>query len=231
MLLDCGFSVGETVSRLSRLRLSAQDLDAVVVTHEHEDHVGGVARLARRFCLPVWLTSGTLAGLESLFAGVRTRRIESYSAFEVGDIEVQPFPVPHDAREPAQFVFGCGRQRLGVLTDAGESTRHMVRMLSGCDALVLECNHDPDMLRQSNYPQSVKDRIAGRSGHLDNAAAAQLLAKLDRSRLQKVVAAHLSLQNNRPALARAAIAAVLGEEPGRIQVAEQEKGFDWIVIE
>jgi len=230
-LLDCGFSVGETVSRLSRLCLSAEDLDAVVVTHEHEDHVSGVARLARRFCLPVWLTSGTLAGFESLFAGVQTRLIESYSPFEVGDIEVQPFPVPHDAREPAQFVFGGGMQRLGVLTDAGEPTRHMERMLSGCDALVLECNHDPDMLRQSNYPQSVKDRIAGRYGHLDNAAAAQLLAKLDRSRLQKVVAAHLSQQNNRPELARAAIGAVLGEEYGRIQVAEQEQGFDWIAIE
>jgi phosphoribosyl 1,2-cyclic phosphodiesterase len=230
-MLDCGFGVGETVSRLSRLRLLPEDLDAIVVTHEHEDHIGGVARLARRFDLPVWLTYGTLSGFESLFADVDARVIEGYCAFEVGGIEVLPFPVPHDAREPAQFVFGDGVRRLGVLTDTGEATRHMERMLSCCDALVLECNHDPDMLRESSYPQPVKDRIAGRYGHLDNGAAAQLLASLDRSRLQHVVAAHLSQQNNRPELARAALGAVLGGDHERIRIAEQERGFDWIAVD
>jgi phosphoribosyl 1,2-cyclic phosphodiesterase len=231
VLLDCGFSLGETISRLSRVGVAAEELDAIVVTHEHDDHIGGVARLARRFDLPVWLTGGTLAGFEPLFDGVQTRLIRDYRPFEVGDIEVQPFPVPHDAREPAQYVFVGGRRRLGVLTDAGGSTRHIERMLSGCDALMLECNHDPDMLRESSYPQPLKDRISGRHGHLDNAAAAQLLARLDRSRLQKVVAAHLSQQNNRPELACAAMGAVLGEQSGCIQVAEQDRGFDWIAID
>jgi len=230
ILLDCGFGLSDTVSRLFRLGVEPQQLDAIVVTHEHDDHIGGVARLARRFDLPVWLTHGTLAGLEPLFADVRTRVIENYCAFAVGEIEVIPFPVPHDAREPAQFVFGDGIRRLGVLTDVGTATRHVEQMLSGCDALVLECNHDPDLLEQSNYPQSVKERIAGRYGHLDNRAAAQLLATLDCSRLQHLVAAHLSQQNNRPELARAALADVLGGSE-RIKVADQEQGFDWIMLD
>jgi phosphoribosyl 1,2-cyclic phosphodiesterase len=230
LLLDCGFGVGETLSRLARLQISAGDLDAIVVTHEHEDHIGGVARLARRFAIPVWLTNGTLAGLEALFAEVDTRLIENYSAFEVGEIRVAPFPVPHDAREPAQFVFGDGVRRLGVLTDAGEATRHIEHVLSGCDALVLECNHDPEMLRKSNYPQPVKDRIASRHGHLDNGAAARLLECLDRSRLQCLVAAHLSQQNNRPELVRETLSGVLGGDRDRIRIADQDRGFDWISL-
>jgi phosphoribosyl 1,2-cyclic phosphodiesterase len=230
VLLDCGFGLGEAVSRLSRLSVQPQDLDAIVVTHEHHDHIGGVARLAQRFELPVWLTCGTLAGFEPLFAEVHTCLIENYSTFGVGDIEIIPFPVPHDAREPAQFVFRGGMHRLGVLTDAGASTRHIEQMLSGCDALVLECNHDPDLLRQSSYPQSVKERIAGRYGHLDNRAAARLLAKLDCSRLQYLVAAHLSQQNNRPELARAALSEILGDG-ACIRIADQDLGFDWVTLD
>lgn len=228
ILLDCGFALGETVRRLARLDLSPEQLSAVVVTHEHDDHIGGVPRFARRFGVPVWVTSGTLRGLEGLFAdGCEVYRIDGYERFTVGDLEVEPFPVPHDAREPAQYTFSDGAHRLGVLTDTGYVTPHIRRVLERCDALVLEANHDPELLARSDYPPPLKRRIAGRLGHLDNASAAGLLEGVDCSRLQHMVAAHLSQQNNRVALARAAFAAALRCVPDWIGVADQDDGLGW----
>ena len=228
ILLDCGFSIEETVGRLGGCGIVPEDLDAVVVTHEHDDHIGGVARFAARYGLPVYLTHGTfkaLDGARSSLADVTL--IDSHTAIPVGDIEIQPFPVPHDAWEPTQFVFRDGAVQLGVLTDVGEPTPHIRSMLSGVDALVLECNHDPDMLAKGSYPAWLKRRIGGRFGHLDNAAAAALLAGLDCSRLQHVIAAHLSQHNNTPALAQGALAAALNCSPGWIQVATQGGGSGW----
>ena len=231
ILLDCGFGLCETTSRLGRLGLTPDDLSAVVVTHEHDDHIGGVARLARRHSIPVWLTHGTLTGFEALFAGIGNLHvIDNYRSFAVGDLQVEPFPVPHDAREPAQYVFSDGSRRLGVLTDTGCSTRHIEAMLSGCDALVLECNHDPGMLQVSSYPQKLRERIAGRYGHLDNRTAAELLARLDTVHLKHLVAAHLSQENNRPELARAALAEAIGCDPEWVEVADQDNGLGWRAI-
>jgi phosphoribosyl 1,2-cyclic phosphodiesterase len=230
LLLDCGFSVSESVRRLRRLRLEPEELTGIVVTHEHDDHIGGVGRLARRYELPVWLTPGTLRGMEAALDGVDLRPVEGYAPVAVGALELMPFPVPHDAREPAQYVFFDGARRLGVLTDAGSITPHMRRMLSGCDALVLECNHEPGMLAGSDYPERLKQRIAGRYGHLDNGAAAQLLSELDCSRLQHVIAAHLSQNNNHPDLAREALAGALGCAPSWVGIAWQDQGFDWRTI-
>jgi phosphoribosyl 1,2-cyclic phosphodiesterase len=225
ILLDCGFGPRNLAARLARLGLAPGDLDAILVTHEHADHISGVAACARRHRLEVFMTHGTFSA--ATLPAVSVRAIDSHFAFAVGDIEVRPFPVPHDAREPAQFVFSDGNSCLGVLTDAGCVTRHMVEMLSGCDALVLECNHDPDMLAGGRYPPHLKRRIAGRFGHLDNAAAAELLTQIDSSRLRHIVAAHLSQENNTPALATAALAAALNCEPGWIGVADQDNGCSW----
>jgi phosphoribosyl 1,2-cyclic phosphodiesterase len=231
ILLDCGFGLEETVLRLARCGLAPEDLDAIVVTHEHDDHVGGVARFSARYALPVYLTHGTCVGLDgarSLLADVTL--IDSHTAIAVGDLEVQPYPVPHDAREPTQFVFGDGAVRLGVLTDVGQSTPHLQSVLSGVDALMLECNHDSEMLANGAYPPWLKRRIGSRFGHLDNGAAASLLAALDCSRLQHVVAAHLSQQNNRPSLACSALAGALNCSPDWIHVASQAGGSGWLEI-
>jgi phosphoribosyl 1,2-cyclic phosphodiesterase len=228
LLLDCGFRVGEAAARLARLELEPGDLDAVVVTHEHDDHIGGVARLARAHGLPVYLTHGTLTALGGARSDIaEITMIDSHEPFSIGEIEVRPYPVPHDAREPAQFVFGDGAKRLGVLTDAGSSTPHIEAMLSGLDALVLECNHDLDLLMSGSYPLPLKRRIASRFGHLDNRTAAQLLASVDCSRLQHLIAAHLSQQNNTPELARTAVCQALNCAPEWIGIASQGEGFGW----
>ncbi|HUW36248.1 MAG TPA: MBL fold metallo-hydrolase [Rhodocyclaceae bacterium] len=228
VLLDCGFGPRELALRLARLGLAPDDLDAVVVTHEHSDHSAGVMKCAQRHRLEVFLTHGTLAALpESRHQAPPLRVIDSHAAFAVGSLEIAPFPVPHDAREPVQFVFGDGRHRLGVLTDTGAATPHIVAMLDGCDALVLECNHDRDMLAGGAYPRHLKQRIAGRFGHLDNQAAAALLATLDCSRLQHLVAAHLSEQNNKPQLARAALAEAIDCAEEWIGIASQDQGSPW----
>lgn len=153
--------------------------------------------------------------------------IDSHDEFAIQDIHVQPFPVPHDAREPAQFVFSDGARRLGVLTDLGCSTPHVEASLTGVDALVLECNHDRDLLMNGAYPMNLKQRVAGRYGHLDNEAAADLLGRIDHTRLQHLLAAHLSKQNNRPELAKAALAGVLDCEMDWVGIADQALGFAW----
>ncbi len=228
VLLDCGFSIKETVFRLARLGLTPEDLSGIVITHEHSDHIGGVFRFANKFNLPVWLTHGSLAYLSNLDQSLLDARvIDSHDAFAVGDLLIQPFPVPHDAREPIQFVFGDGQHRLGVLTDTGMITPHIEQMLSGCDALVLECNHDADMLANGPYPNSLKQRVGGRFGHLDNHAAADLLRSIDTQQLTHLIAAHLSHKNNLPELARAALAQALSCAEDWIGIADQALGFEW----
>lgn len=227
LLLDCGFTLRETLVRLARSGRGPESLTGVLVTHEHGDHVGGVFRLARKYGLPVWLTHGTWVACRENDAGLDLRIIDSHRSFMIGEIEVQPFPVPHDAREPVQYVFAVGACRLGVLTDIGEITSHVRTMLSACDALVLECNHDAEMLARSAYPASLKRRIASRYGHLENSVAARLLTQIDCSRLQHLVAAHLSERTNLPELVVGAVAAALGCAREWVGVATPESGFAW----
>lgn len=230
LMLDCGFTLKETQARLASLGLEASELSGIVMTHEHGDHVRGVGPLARKFGLPVWMTSGTWLAVQRQNGVGPLPELHLFSAharFEIDDILVEPFPVPHDAQEPSQFVFSNGDQRLGVLTDTGSATPHIEANLSHCDALMLECNHDRKMLFGGDYPQSLKERIASRMGHLDNEASGAILSRLDTSRLQHMVIAHISEKNNTPALARAALGRVLGCGGSDIDIAGQDDGLPW----
>jgi len=230
VLIDCGLNLRDTERRLARLALEPADIDAILVTHEHGDHAGCVFDFAAAHNVLVVLTQGTLRALRAegkLHDGIRTQLVRGEQRFALGAMEVLPFTVPHDAAEPVQFVVSDGAAKLGVLTDIGVSTRHVEQVLSRLDALVLECNYDRDMLWNGGYPRWLKERICGPFGHLDNRESARLLGSLDRSRLKHIIGAHLSQQNNKPEIARDALAAAMGCEPAWIGLATQEDGFDW----
>lgn len=230
VMLDCGFGIRETERRLARLGVAPSGLSGIVVTHEHQDHVGGVFKFARRHRIPVWLSFGTFQGVREDSSGVEINFCRDGDRLAIGGLELSPYTVPHDAREPIQYVASDGNLRLGVLTDAGQSTPHLVRALSGCDALVLECNHDRQMLAASSYPYSLKQRIGGAYGHLSNQTAAEILGEIDQSRLKRVVGAHLSQQNNTPELALAALCEVAGAGRLDITIACQQEGFSWVEL-
>lgn len=230
LMVDCGFGIRETEQRLARLGLSPQDINGILVTHEHDDHAGGVFRFAAKHDITVWITHGTLRAAQRYVpAGFHAPLmvIDSHTSFCVGSLEVHPFPVPHDAGEPVQYVLSDGARKLGILTDTGSSTPHIEYMLDRCNALVLECNHDLDMLMNGPYAWPLKQRVKSRLGHLDNATSAALLAKLDNSKLQHLIAAHLSEKNNTPALAVEALAEAMTCEKEWIEVATQAEGFGW----
>jgi phosphoribosyl 1,2-cyclic phosphodiesterase len=226
VMVDCGFACREVTRRMARLGRSPEQLTAVLVTHEHGDHVRGVPALASKFRLPVWFTPGTGLMLRGEVLP-EIRYLDTRARLCLGDLEIQPFTVPHDAREPCQFVFGDGKHRFGLLTDTGRLTAHIRDSLDGCDALMLECNHDPVMLANGPYSASLKARVGGPLGHLSNVQAARLLEGIDTSRLQHIVAAHLSEKNNHPGLVRTALATALDCTAQWIAVAEQETGLAW----
>lgn len=228
VLVDCGFSLSETERRCARLGFSPSDLSAILVTHEHSDHIDGVAKLSRRYNVPVCASFGTLSFIRDQVSADLMRVLETDVPADLGDLEVLPYAVPHDSREPLQYVLGNGLLRLGVLTDAGFSTPHMVSVLQNCHGLFLETNHDVQMLMNGNYPPMLKERVGGRYGHLSNQQSGELLAQIISSSLQRVVAAHLSKKNNTIDLAQAALAGVLGCDAADVMVATQDEGCEWV---
>ncbi len=230
LLIDCGFSARETERRLAQLGVTADTLDAVLVTHEHGDHIRGVGAMARRHQLPVWMSDGTrrshrCGDLPSL---------NSFSShqlpFMIGDIQVTPFPVPHDAKETVQFTFAANQLKFGMLTDSGAVTPHIVELLQNCDALMLECNHDVTMLADGPYPPRLQARVGGGLGHLSNRQAANLLDKIDHTRLRHLMAAHLSEKNNTPQLAKEALLSISSQLESCLTISEQNESTDWLEI-
>ena len=230
LMVDCGFGLRETERRLALLGIRAAHLQGILVTHEHGDHLRGVAALARRHGIPVWATAGTWGRSPDL--GVERLHFISSTGpgFKVGDIRVEPFPIPHDAREPCHYVLESGGRRLGLLTDCGHVTRHIRHCLRECDALVLECNHDAEMLRCGPYPPFLRARVGGNFGHLGNHQAAELVDQLPHRRLTRLLLAHLSEKNNHPELARQAILDVDLSLAERLTLAHQDQPSPWLPV-
>jgi len=230
ILIDCGFPFREVRGRCDALGVDPDSIDALVVTHEHGDHVRGVGPTARGLKCPVWMSHGTWRAAKygelpelNLFA-------THEGPVNVGALTLFPVPVPHDAREPAQFVIQWQDTRLGLLTDLGSHTPHIVDCYLELDALLLEFNHDTVMLAEGPYPPSLQSRVGGAYGHLNNGQAAKFLSLIEHARLKHLVAAHLSEKNNTPKLAAEAIyRAVPGIQP-RLSVLMQDQISGWFEI-
>ncbi len=230
VLLDCGFTLTETERRLSRLNCDAASINAILVTHEHGDHSSGVGKLSRKYNLPVWLTFGThQACKDTKYSS--THFIDPHSSFDIDEIGVQPFPVPHDAREPCQFVFSKGKHRLGILTDVGRVTPCIIEHLDGVNGLLLECNYDDYQLKTGAYPRMLKDRVSGNYGHLDNQQSKYILDKINTSNLQHLVGMHMSEKNNNINEVMDVLSTVKHKGESNqdvdISIACQKNGFNW----
>ena len=233
VLIDCGFTVKETEARLGRLGLTAAQLSAILVTHEHGDHIRSAGALARKVGCPVYSSFGTASAVHDKRAtlkGADWQEIRPGRTFSLGAMEILPVLVPHDAREPCQYRFSWQQRTVGVLTDLGAITPHVVDAYRECDALVLECNHDPQLLASGPYPSSLKRRVGGMLGHLSNDQAAALLRQANVDRLQHLVLSHLSEQNNTSRHALDAVERVITQGRERIGVASQTEGFDWLQV-
>ena len=215
LMVDCGFSLRETSRRLERLEVHPGQLDAILVTHEHNDHVQSVGVLSRRGKIPVYANSATFSAAAKV-----TKKLFSYNEFETGgsfhfrNLEIHPFSISHDTEDPVGFRISDGSVSLGYCTDTGKVSRLMQHRLASCQALVLESNHDIEMLQNGTYPPYLKQRIRSSHGHLDNTQTAVFLKELVHEKLQHVVLAHLSEENNHPEIAFHAAAEALNSNHG-----------------
>lgn len=230
MLVDCGLGIRQLTLRLGEAGLLPEDIHAVFVTHEHGDHIGCALRLALRYRIPVWMSHGTHLAIGAPDFDGLLHTARDGKAIDLGGIELMPFTVPHDAREPLQLSCTDGSAKLGILTDLGHATPHVMAHLQACDALLLECNHDTELLNQSVYPPFLKRRVGGQYGHLSNDAAADIASALNHSSLKQLVAAHLSAQNNRPDLVRQVMSRALGRNSSDVVVADASSGTPWLQV-
>jgi phosphoribosyl 1,2-cyclic phosphodiesterase len=233
VLVDCGLRITELSRRLQSCGLALEDLDGLFITHEHSDHASHAASLVARLPLKVWMSEGTRRACEANTWSWRSKQltvVRDGDALPLAELSLFPFTVPHDAREPLQLRCTDGDRVLGIVTDLGHPSRHVQQSLQGCHALLIEANHDPDMLQRSRYPAFLKQRIRGELGHLSNAQAAELLGAVLHPGLHTVIASHLSERNNLPQHAQSALAGVLGCSAEDVMVADPSEGTDWIEV-
>ncbi len=206
ILVDCGLSLRELGRRLASIGSSPAEISAIVLTHEHSDHIKGLPRFLKHHPVPLFMTEGTWEEVNEYLGASASlcEVVDVESEFSVGDLGLLPFAVQHDARQPVGYTVSFGGLTLGIATDLGHVTEEIKRRLEGMDALIIESNHDPELLREAPYPWVLKRRIEGAYGHLSNTQAGELLEHLslrDYARLQVVIAAHVSENSNCPELA------------------------------
>jgi phosphoribosyl 1,2-cyclic phosphodiesterase len=223
VLVDCGFTLRQTERRLSALGVGPGDIAAILVSHEHADHISGVTPLSHKYTIPVYASYGTLKKIpDARFA----HPFDGDELFAIDGISVNPVRVPHDAREPTQFVLGDGVETVGVLSDLGCVTSHVIEQFKACTHLLMEANHDRQMLLQGSYPPHLKRRVGADHGHLSNDQALSLLEAIAHDQLH-VVIGHVSEQNNCMERLRGTFAHMT-EAVAKLDFATQQQGFEWI---
>ncbi len=228
LLVDCGFGLKEIEARLKARNIRPESLTAILVTHEHGDHLKGAPMLANRYRIPLWATYGTARHFKRSVASAQL--FHANKSLKIGNIVVEPVTVPHDCSEPSQFIFHHQGLNFGLLTDLGSITPHILKAYQNCQALMLECNHDPQMLQNGPYPPSLKRRVAGKFGHLSNEQAAQLVTQINRAGLEKILVSHISEQNNDPLLAKDMLLPALEGYDTAIEFLTQHHGCDWVTL-
>jgi len=230
LLVDCGLGPRVLEQRLACAGLALSQIDGLFITHEHGDHMGCAHRIATEHRIPIWMSEGTWLASGAQDYGGLLRLAGDGQQVDLGELALIPFAVPHDAQEPLQLICLDGEHQLGVLTDLGHVTDALRDRLSGCHTLLLECNHDKQLLAESSYPAFLKRRVSSDRGHLSNDQAAELAGQLRSGPLRRVIAAHLSLKNNRPDLALQSLQAVLGTGV-ETTVADAREGTDWMAVQ
>lgn len=227
LLIDCGFSLKKIEEKAQNIGLSLDQLDAILVTHEHSDHMSGVSKLALKYQIPVYLTVGSDKKMKPLDSSL-IHHIHGGLEVDIGDFSVLAVTVPHDCNEPVQFVFTCKHsgKKLGVLTDIGHVSSHVVESYSGLDSLFLEFNYDEGMLENGPYPYSLKQRVSSDYGHLSNRQSLSLLNKIDSKNMQNLIIGHISEKNNHPDII-CNLLSPLTHLPKPL-LATQADGFSWI---
>ena len=230
LMIDCGFSIKETTRRLERVGKSPQDISAILVTHEHSDHWKGVLPFSSKFSIDVYATAGCYRAVNvSPATSELLKVICSHSEFMINNVHVLPIPVPHDANEPVQYILSYDQYRLGILTDVGNITPYIIEQYNNCTGLLVEANHDVELLQAGAYPKFLKDRVAGQWGHLNNHQTASLLSAINQQSIQKLVIGHISESNNNSFRVKQVIEEVFTDAE-KIIYANQNEGFDWMYL-
>jgi len=229
LLIDSGYSCKELESRMRMRGIDPAGITAVLVTHEHGDHFNGVPAFTKKYKTPVWMSNGT--SLHPKAIGLKELHLfNNHQPFEIGHIGVFPVAVPHDSREASQFIFEVKQHKIGILTDIGHVTPFVIQQYQDCHVLLLEFNHDRDLLLNSAYPAALKSRVAGNFGHLSNFQAGEFLSDAITQKLKYLVAMHLSEENNQPEMVLKTIASSNLSCDTQVLIAEQNAGFDWIYL-